>query len=71
MKGLFKKVDKSKITEDAKGHSVLTKTDNFYLCAIRRTDKDEELIGTVLLTEAQQNILNEATNPQGIQFTRK
>jgi len=71
MKGLFKKVNKSKITADDKGRSVLTKTDNFYLCAIRRTDNEEELIGTVLLTEAQQNVLNEATNPQGIQFTRK
>lgn len=70
-KSWFKRIKKSEINTDKSGNSVLTKTEDFRLYAIRSDDEDDNLLGVVLLTEAQQNILNEATKSKGIHFTRK
>lgn len=51
-------------------NSVLVKTENFRLYVIRKTDTDE-IIGTVLLTEGQQSVLNTACNAEGIKFSIK
>ena len=66
----FKNTKRSRITQDESGKSALTKTDDFYLCAIR-SENEEKLLGVVLLTEAQRKILNASINDEGIKFTRK
>jgi hypothetical protein len=69
----FKKTErlfpKSVIQTNTNGDKVLTKTEDFRLFVIR--DADDNILGTVLLTEAQQEILNESCKTQGIRFTRK
>jgi hypothetical protein len=69
----FKKkaIPRSEIKTDQSGHSVLRKTEEFKLYAIRPSDDDNELLGAVLLTDVQERALNEAMNPKGIKFTRK
>jgi len=49
------------------GHKVLTKTEDFRLYAIR--DKNDEILGTILLTDGQFEVLNNAINPEGIFVT--
>jgi hypothetical protein len=66
-----KKMPRSKINTDSAGHSVLTKTADFKMYAIRSTENEDELLGAILLTEAQQLELNKAINEKGIKFTRK
>jgi hypothetical protein len=70
-KKLFKKKKVSSLAEirEKDGHKVLTKTEDFRLYVIR--DNSDEILGTILLTEGQQNVLNKSINDQGIHFTRK
>jgi len=58
---------KSEITQ-FNGKTVLTKTDHFLLYIIT---KDDAIIGTILLTEAQASVLNDTCKPHGIEFKRK
>lgn len=57
------------IRKNEEGKEVLTKTEDFQLYIIRNVFDD--VLGTVLLTEAQSKILNESCNAQGIKFTTK
>lgn len=57
------------IRKNEEGKEVLTKTEDFQLYIIRNNDDD--VLGTVLLTEAQSKILNGSCNAQGIKFTTK
>ncbi len=70
---LFKKSNKalqlSSIQTNDEGKKVLTKTEDFRLFVIR--NDDDAILGTVLLTEDQQSILNNSCNNHGIKFTRK
>ena len=70
---LFKKSNKalklSSIQTNDEGKKVLTKTEDFRLFVIR--NDDDTILGTVLLTEDQQTILNHSCNNHGIKFTRK
>lgn len=70
---LFKKVRKvqaTKIVANDQGEEVLRKTEDFQLYVIRTVETDE-ILGTVLLTESQENILNASCNEQGIKFSRR
>ena len=58
-----------KVKETRNG-SYLTKTEDFRLYVIRKTTSDD-IIGTVLLTDAQFEILNVACNKEGVKFTKK
>ncbi len=58
---------KSEITEHD-GKTVLAKTDYFLLYIITKNDA---IIGTILLTEAQAAVLNDTCKPHGIEFKRK
>lgn len=60
---------RSTIQTSESGDEVLTKTEDFRLYVIRNSDND--IVGTILLTEAQYNILTKACASQGIKFTRK
>lgn len=71
---LFKKkaqrvYPKTTIQTDESGKQVLRKTVDYRMSVIR--DSDDEVIGSILLTEEQHSILNEVCNPKGIHFTRK
>lgn len=57
------------IRTNEKGKEVLTKTEDFQLYAIR--NDDDEILGTILLTEAQVQILNGSVNKAGIKFTKQ
>lgn len=65
----FKKTHRSIIRTNEEGHDVLTKTEDFRLYVIRNTEDD--ILGTVLLTEAQVEVLNQSCNQQGIKFVRR
>ena len=65
----FKKTHRSIIRTNKEGHDVLTKTEDFRLYVIRNTEDD--ILGTVLLTEAQVKVLNQSCNQQGIKFVRR
>ena len=60
---------RSTIHTSEDGDKVLTKTEEFRLYVIRNSDDD--IVGTILLTEAQHAILTKACESQGIRFTRK
>ena len=60
---------RSTIQTSESGDEVLTKTEDFRLYVIRNSDND--IVGTILLTEAQHAILTKACESQGIKFTRK
>ena len=64
----FKKTHRSIIKTTDEGHAVLTKTDDFRLYVIRNLE--DEILGTILLTDAQVEILNQSCNKQGIKFVR-
>lgn len=64
----FKKTHRSIIKTNDNGHEVLTKTENFRLYVIRNLE--DEVLGTILLTDAQVDILNQSCNKQGIKFVR-
>lgn len=55
--------------KEVDGKKVLTKTTDFMLYVIRKTTNDE-IVGTVLLSEAQAEILNTSCNEHGIKFVR-
>lgn len=57
------------IRTNENGKEVLTKTEDFQLYAIR--NNDDEILGTILLTEAQVQILNGSVNKAGIKFTKQ
>ena len=61
------KPDKIRTNENEK--EVLTKTEDFQLYAIR--NNDDEILGTILLTDAQVQILNGSVNKAGIKFTKQ
>lgn len=60
---------RSTIQTSEDGDKVLTKTEEFRLYVIRNSEND--IVGTILLTEAQYAILTKACESQGIRFTRK
>lgn len=68
---LFKRSARAKIVKDEdNGHEVLRRTEDFTLYVIRKTS-DDTILGTVLLTSAQHQILNKSCNEQGIKFTKR
>jgi hypothetical protein len=65
----FKKTDRSTVKVNDDGHEVLTKTADFRLYVIR--NHEDDILGTVLLTDAQVDILNQSCKSQGIKFVRR
>jgi len=65
----FKKSHRHVIKTDNEGNDVLTKTENFRLYVIR--NDDDEILGTVLLTDSQVDILNQSCKSHGIKFVRR
>lgn len=61
-------LSKSEITIDADGDDVLTKTENFMMYVI--TNEESKILGIILLTKAQAEILNKSCNEQGIYYKR-
>lgn len=66
---LRKIIKPDKIRTNENGKEVLTKTEDFQLYAIR--NNDDEILGTILLTDAQVQILNGSVNKAGIKFTKQ
>lgn len=66
----IQKVAETKIHVNDNGDEVLRKTEDFKLYVIRTIETDE-ILGTVLLTETQEAILNKSCNEQGIKFSRR
>lgn len=65
----LRRIKPDQIRTNENGKEVLTKTEDFQLYAIR--NNDDEILGTILLTEAQVQILNGSVNKAGIKFTKQ
>ena len=69
---LRKKRMRKKVTEavikSADGKTVLSKTEDFLLYIMK--NRDDAIIGTILLSETQANILNDECSEYGIRFVR-
>lgn len=63
----IQKVPETKIHTNEHGVEVLRKTEDFTLYVIRKFD-DDSILGTVLLTATQAEILNRSCNEYGIKF---
>lgn len=66
---LKKRLNKSSIETTESGTKVLRKTEDFRMFVIR--DPKNEILGSILLTEAQHDILTSSCSKLGLQFTRK
>lgn len=66
-KRMRKKVAEA-VIKNTDGKTVLSKTEDFLLYIMK--NKDDEIIGTILLSETQANILNDECSEYGIRFVR-
>lgn len=66
-KRMRKKVAEA-VIKNTDGKTVLSKTEDFLLYIMK--NKDDAIIGTILLSETQANILNDECSEYGIRFVR-
>lgn len=64
----LRRIKPDEIRKNNDGKEVLTKTEDFQLYAIR--NEDDEILGSILLTDAQVKILNGSIGKVGIKFTK-
>lgn len=76
MRNMFEKLRKKRmrkkvaeaVIKNTDGKTVLSKTEDFLLYIMK--NKDDAIIGTILLSETQANILNDECSEYGIRFVR-
>lgn len=64
----LRRIKPDEIRKNNDGKEVLTKTEDFQLYAIR--NESDEILGSILLTDAQVKILNGSIGQVGIKFTK-
>lgn len=64
----------AKVVLEADGSEALQRTENFkmYVCRSKTNDgNDGDVLGAIMLTHSQLNLLNDMCESSGIEFTKK